>query len=159
MLNEWNGFNDGVWTKEINVRNFIQKNYTLYEGDDSFLADVSQKTKKVWNKCEELLAEELKKGGVLDVETDIISGITNFAPGYIDKENGYLDIQKKTLDDLIKRQELYAQKQAAQEYLVQAYKNQYEAQMNVNNAQKEYQKYLDEFLHPLQQVLSGPIQI
>ena len=63
MLNEWNGFNDGVWTKEINVRNFIQKNYTLYEGDDSFLADVSQKTKKVWNKCEELLAEELKKGG------------------------------------------------------------------------------------------------
>ena len=87
MLNEWNGFNDGVWTKEINVRNFIQKNYTLYEGDDSFLADVSQKTKKVWNKCEELLAEELKKGGVLDVETDIISGITNFAPGYIDKEN------------------------------------------------------------------------
>ena len=87
MLNEWNGFNDGVWTKEINVRNFIQKNYTLYEGDDSFLADVSQKAKKVWNKCEELLAEELKKGGVLDVETDIISGITNFAPGYIDKEN------------------------------------------------------------------------
>lgn len=87
MLNEWNGFNDGVWTKEINVRNFIQKNYTLYEGDDSFLADVSQKTKKVWNKCEELLAEELKNGGVLDVETDIISGITNFAPGYIDKEN------------------------------------------------------------------------
>lgn len=87
MLNEWNGFNDGVWTKKINVRNFIQKNYTLYEGDDSFLADVSQKTKKVWNKCEELLAEELKKGGVLDVETDIISGITNFAPGYIDKEN------------------------------------------------------------------------
>ena len=79
--------NDGGWTKEINVRNFIQKNYTLYEGDDSFLADVSQKTKKVWNKCEELLAEELKKGGVLDVETDIISGITNFAPGYIDKEN------------------------------------------------------------------------
>ncbi len=73
--------------KKINVRNFIQKNYTLYEGDDSFLADVSQKTKKVWNKCEELLAEELKKGGVLDVETDIISGITNFAPGYIDKEN------------------------------------------------------------------------
>lgn len=73
---------------------------------------------------------------------EIIPGLN----GYIDKENGYLDIQKKTLDDLIKRQELYAQKQAAQEYLVQAYKNQYEAQMNVNNAQKEYQKYLDEFI-------------
>ena len=76
MLNEWNGFNDGVWTKEINVRNFIQKNYTLYEGDDSFLAGVSEKTEKVWNKCEELLSEETKKGGVLDVETNIISGIT-----------------------------------------------------------------------------------
>ena len=88
MLNEWNGFNDGVWTKEINVRNFIQKNYTLYEGDDSFLAECNlRKQKKSGNKSEELLAEELKKGGVLDVETDIISGITNFAPGYIDKEN------------------------------------------------------------------------
>ena len=73
---------------------------------------------------------------------EIIPGLN----GYIDKENGYLDIQKKTLDDLIERQELYAQKQAAQEYLVQAYKNQYEAQMNVNNAQREYQKYLDEFI-------------
>ena len=61
MLNEWNGFNDGVWTKEINVRNLLQKTNTLYEGDDSFLADVSQKQKKYWNKCEELLAEELKK--------------------------------------------------------------------------------------------------
>lgn len=87
MLNEWNGFKEGKWTKETNVRDFIQKNYTLYEGDDSFLAGVTDKTQKVWDKCEELLAEETKKGGVLDVETDIISGITNFAPGYIDKEN------------------------------------------------------------------------
>ena len=80
---------------------------------------------------------------------DVSSRLVEIIPGlngYIDKENGYLDIQKKTLDDLIERQELYAQKQAAQEYLVQAYKNQYEAQMNVNNAQKEYQKYLDEFI-------------
>ena len=87
MLKEWNGFKEGKWTKETNVRDFIQKNYTLYEGDDSFLAGVSEKTEKVWNKCEELLSEETKKGGVLDVETNIISGITNFAPGYIDKEN------------------------------------------------------------------------
>ncbi|MBS7008985.1 formate C-acetyltransferase [Anaerostipes sp.] len=87
MLNEWNGFKEGKWTKETNVRDFIQKNYTLYEGDDSFLAGITEKTEKVWNRCEELLAEETKKGGVLDVETDIISGITNFAPGYIDKEN------------------------------------------------------------------------
>ena len=87
MLKEWMGFHDGEWTKETNVRDFIQKNYTLYEGDDSFLAEASDKTKKVWSKCEELLAQELKNCGVLDVETEIVSGITNFAPGYIDQEN------------------------------------------------------------------------
>ena len=54
-MNAWQGFKEGRWTKEIDVRGFIQANYTPYEGDDSFLADVSQKTKKVWNKCEELL--------------------------------------------------------------------------------------------------------
>ncbi|MDD4372008.1 MAG: formate C-acetyltransferase [Anaerostipes sp.] len=86
MLEQWNGFQDGVWSKETNVRNFIQKNYTAYDGDDSFLAGISEKTKKVWSRCETLLAEEAKKG-ILDVETNIISGITNFAPGYIDKEN------------------------------------------------------------------------
>lgn len=61
MLNEWNGFNDGVWTKEINVRNFIQKNYTLYEGDDSFLADVSQKTKKSGINVKNCLLKNWKK--------------------------------------------------------------------------------------------------
>ncbi len=86
MLKEWNGFKTGKWSKEINVRDFIQKNYTLYDGDDSFLTGPTKKTKKVWGKCEELLLEEMKKG-ILDVETNIISGITNFAPGYIDKEN------------------------------------------------------------------------
>ncbi len=54
MLNEWNGFNDGVWTKEINVRNFIQKNYTLYEGDDSFLAGATENTKQLWEEVMEL---------------------------------------------------------------------------------------------------------
>ena len=58
MLKEWMGFHDGEWTKETNVRDFIQKNYTLYEGDDSFLAEASDKTKKVWSKCEELLDQE-----------------------------------------------------------------------------------------------------
>lgn len=86
MLKEWNGFKTGKWSKEINVRDFIQKNYTLYDGDDSFLTGPTKKTKKVWEKCEELLLKEMKKG-ILDVETNIISGITNFAPGYIDKEN------------------------------------------------------------------------
>ncbi|MBO5046040.1 MAG: formate C-acetyltransferase [Clostridia bacterium] len=80
-------FNGGRWEDFIDVRNFIQKNYTLYEGDSSFLAPPTEKTKKVWGKCVDLLMEERKKGGVLDVETEKISGICNFAPGYIDKEN------------------------------------------------------------------------
>lgn len=86
MKPEWEGFNSGNWRHVIDVRNFIQKNVTPYTGDESFLKGPSKKTKAVWGKCEELLKEEQKKG-VLDVETDVISGIDNFAPGYIDKEN------------------------------------------------------------------------
>lgn len=82
----WQGFETGKWTKEIDVRNFIQKNYSLYDGDDSFLEGVTDRTKKLWDKCHELIVEEMKTG-ILDVETNIISGIDNFAPGYIDKEN------------------------------------------------------------------------
>ena len=70
----------------IDVRNFIQDNITTYEGDESFLASISPKTKKVWDNCTKLLKEELKKG-VLDIDTDHVSGINNFNPGYIDKEN------------------------------------------------------------------------
>lgn len=138
MLNEWNGFNDGVWTKEINVRNFIQKNYTLYEGDDSFLANVSQKTKKVWNKCEELLAEELKKGGVLDVETDIISGITNFAPGYIDKENEVI-VRLQTDAPLKRIVNLYGGKRMAHQSLEQyGYKLNEESDRHFNEYRKTH---------------------
>lgn len=88
MMNfeQWNGFNAGNWQREIDVRSFIQKNYTLYTGDDSFLAPATNRTKAVWEKCEKLLLEEMKKG-ILDVETNIISGIDNFEAGYIDKEN------------------------------------------------------------------------
>lgn len=88
MMNfeQWNGFNAGNWQREIDVRSFIQKNYTLYTGDDSFLAPATNKTKAVWEKCEKLLLEEMKKG-ILDVETNIISGIDNFEAGYIDKDN------------------------------------------------------------------------
>lgn len=82
----WQGFQTEKWTKEIDVRNFIQKNYTLYEGDDTFLEGVTDRTQKVWDKCHELILEEMKKG-ILDVETNIVSGIDNFAPGYIDREN------------------------------------------------------------------------
>ncbi len=82
----WEGFQTGEWRHLVNVRNFIQKNYTPYEGDDSFLAGISPKTEKVWEKAHGLIVEEIKKG-ILDVETEVVSGIDNFAPGYIDKEN------------------------------------------------------------------------
>ena len=83
---EWKGFKPGNWQRETDVRSFILKNYSAYDGDESFLAPPTEKTKNVWKKCEALLAEELEKG-ILDVETKIVSGIDNFAPGYIDKDN------------------------------------------------------------------------
>ncbi|MEE1037781.1 MAG: formate C-acetyltransferase [Eubacterium sp.] len=86
MSNPWNGFKSGVWEKEINVRNFIQLNYTAYEGDDSFLEGTTEKTDKVWARAHELIVEEVKKG-ILDVEVNNVSGVENFAAGYIDKEN------------------------------------------------------------------------
>ena len=82
----WKGFRTGEWRHLVNVRNFIQKNYTPYTGDESFLAPTSERTRKVWDKSHELILEELHKG-ILDVETDAISGINNFAPGYIDRDN------------------------------------------------------------------------
>ena len=82
----WKGFKGGNWTENIDVKDFIANNYKEYRGDDSFLASISPKTKKVWAKCDQLLAEEAKKG-LLDVELNAVSGITSFAPGYIDKKN------------------------------------------------------------------------
>ena len=86
MKKEWMGFKEGTWTKEVNVRGFIQENYIPYEGDESFLAGTTSKTQKVWKICNELFVEELKKG-VLDVDLKNISGIDSFEPGYIDKDN------------------------------------------------------------------------
>ena len=82
----WKGFKSGEWRHLVNVRNFIQKNYTPYEGDDAFLEGTTERTDKVWEKCHALIVEEVQKG-IIDVETDIVSGIDNFAPGYIDKDN------------------------------------------------------------------------
>ncbi len=79
-------FNSGKWQSEINVRDFIQKNYTVYEGDASFLANPTKATVKLWQKCCELLKEEHDKGGVLDMDTKIVSSITSHGAGYIDKE-------------------------------------------------------------------------
>lgn len=86
MFKQWDGFNVGEWTEDIDVRDFIQNNYTVYEGDKSFLVQPTDKTQKVWTQASELIIEEIKKG-VLGVETGIVSGINNFKPGYLDKEN------------------------------------------------------------------------
>ena len=85
-MNAWKSFKKGKWEKEINVRDFIQKNYTQYNKDESFLEEKTEKTKKIWSQCEKLLKEELKKH-VLDIDTDHMSGINSFKPGYICKED------------------------------------------------------------------------
>src|SRR4029078_6448530 len=84
-LSGWNGFTKGLWQKEIDVRDFIQQNYTPYEGDSSFLTPATDRTKKIWAHLNELFIEERKKG-VLDV-SQIPSSITTHEPGYIDREN------------------------------------------------------------------------
>ena len=83
---EWNGFVGGDWENSINVRDFIQQNYTQYNGDASFLADATEATKELWHAVSELKKQEIENGGVLDMDTDIISTITSHGPGYIEKE-------------------------------------------------------------------------
>ena len=85
-MEQWKNFKGNTWKKEVNVFDFIKENYTEYTGDDSFLVKSSDKTNKIWDKCQELLKEELEKG-VLDIDTKTVSGINNFKPGYIDKDN------------------------------------------------------------------------
>ena len=86
MRNEWTGFVPGVWEKEIDVRDFIQKNYTPYDGDDAFLAGPTEDTKALWQQVLELSRAEREAGGVLDMDTRVISTITSHAAGYLDKE-------------------------------------------------------------------------
>ena len=86
MKEEWRGFKEGKWTTEINVRDFIQLNYKPYQEDEQFLVGTTPKTKAVWDKCSDLLKEELKKH-VLDIDTDHMSGINAYEAGYIDKDN------------------------------------------------------------------------
>ena len=83
----WNGFIEGVWQDEINVRDFIQTNYKEYAGDASFLAGATDRTKALMEKVQGLFALERERGGVLDIDTDTVSSLTSYAPGYIDKEN------------------------------------------------------------------------
>ena len=86
MREEWKGFKEGAWTKEINVSDFIKTNYKGYDGDESFLEGTTEKTDRVWGKCSDLLKEELKKH-VLDIDVDHMSGINAFDPGYISKDD------------------------------------------------------------------------
>ncbi len=82
---QWSGFEGRIWKEEINVRDFIQKNYKPYDGDESFLADPTNNTNKLWGRLQELQKEERAKGGVLDMETEVVAGLTAYGPGYIDE--------------------------------------------------------------------------
>ena len=86
MIQEWNGFKKGVWETEINVRDFIQKNYTPYDGDDSFLAGPTKATSELWEQVLDLSKKEREAGGVLDMDTKTISTITSHGAGYLDKD-------------------------------------------------------------------------
>ena len=85
-MNAWQGFKEGRWTKEIDVRGFIQANYTPYEGDDSFLTGATENTKQLWEEVMELFKKERDNGGTLDVDTKTVSAIDAYAPGYINKD-------------------------------------------------------------------------
>ena len=85
MYKQWHNFKEGQWMKSVDVRDFIQKNYTPYEGDDSFLEGATEATNKLWADVSLLMKKERENGGVLDVDTDTISGINEYKPGYIDQ--------------------------------------------------------------------------
>ena len=85
-MEQWNGFKGKVWQEEVNVRDFIQENYTLYEGDDSFLAGPTEATKALWAQVMDLNKQEREAGGVLDMDTKVVSTITSHGPGYLNKD-------------------------------------------------------------------------
>lgn len=85
MRPEWESFVAGKWENEVNVRDFIQRNYTQYDGDESFLAEATQNTKDLWAQVADLMKQEREAGGVLDMDTKVVSTITSHAPGYLDK--------------------------------------------------------------------------
>ena len=91
MREEWRTFKGTKWTEDINVRDFIQNNYTPYSGDESFLEGPTEATEKLWDKIQELQKEERARGGVLECETEVVSGLTSYGPGYIDPEHKELE--------------------------------------------------------------------
>ena len=104
-------FKDGLWSSEINVRDFVSHNITPYYGDASFLEGPTERTKAVWNRCLEALAEERENNGVRSLDNVTVSTITSHKAGYIDKENELI-VGLQT-DELLKRCPLYAQMWAA----------------------------------------------
>lgn len=85
-IKEWEGFKGKIWKEEINTRDFIQNNYTPYDGDESFLSGPTEATDRLWGRLQELQREERAKGGVLDMDTDVVSSLTSHGPGYISEE-------------------------------------------------------------------------
>ena len=85
MNEAWRGFKGTHWLDDVNVRDFIQNNYTPYDGDESFLAEPTEATDKLWGKLQELQKQEREKGGVLECETEVVSSLTAYGPGYIDE--------------------------------------------------------------------------
>ena len=83
---EWDGFEGKIWKEEINTRDFIQKNYTPYDGDESFLAGPTDATNQLWGELQKLQKEERANNGVLDMETEVVSSLTAYGPGYIKEE-------------------------------------------------------------------------
>ena len=86
MTNAWRGFRGDHWRDDVNVRDFVQQNYTPYDGDESFLAEPTDATRKLWGHLAELQKEERARGGVLDCETEIVSSITAYPAAYLDPE-------------------------------------------------------------------------
>ena len=91
MKEQWRGFTGSHWVDDVNVRDFIQHNYTPYDGDESFLAGPTKATNKLWGELQQLQHEERAKGGVLDMETEVVSGITAYGPGYISADSKDLE--------------------------------------------------------------------
>ncbi len=91
MMTEWRGFTGGKWSEEVNLRDFIQRNYTSYDGDESFLEGPTDATNTLWGELQKLQKEERAKGGVLDMETEVVSSLTAYGPGYISPETKDLE--------------------------------------------------------------------
>ena len=86
MKEQWQGFKGSKWQDEVDVRDFIQNNYKLYNGDESFLEGPTESTNILWAELQKLQKEERAKGGVLDMETEVVSSLTAYGPGYLDKD-------------------------------------------------------------------------